>query len=52
LCWRRHAFLKYPGTITVSIGPAIASAGLSADALTRQAEDWIESEMLRLSDAS
>ena len=47
-CWRRNAFLTYPGTITVSIGPPIDSRGIKAEALTRQAEDWIESEMPRL----
>jgi 1-acyl-sn-glycerol-3-phosphate acyltransferase len=46
--WRRNAFLKYPGTITVSIGHAIDSHGMKAEALTRQAEAWIESEMPRL----
>ncbi len=47
-CWRRKAFLKYPGLITVSIGPPIDSGGLKADVLTRQAEAWIETEMPRL----
>ena len=47
-CWRRKAFLKYPGTVTVSIGAAIDSRGLKAATLTRQAEDWIEAEMRRL----
>ncbi|HEV8518356.1 MAG TPA: lysophospholipid acyltransferase family protein, partial [Burkholderiales bacterium] len=47
-CWRRNSFLKYPGTITVSIGKAIASRGQKADALTRQVETWIESEMQQL----
>ena len=46
--WRRKAFLKYPGTITVSIGHAIDSRGMKATALTRQVEAWIESEMPRL----
>ncbi len=46
--WRREAFLKYPGTVTVSIGHAIDSRGMKAEALTRQVEDWIESEMRRL----
>jgi len=46
--WRRNAFLKYPGTITVSIGRAIDSRGMKAEALTRRAEAWIESEMPRL----
>ena len=47
-CWRRKAFVKYPGTVTVSIGKAIDSRGMKAETLTRQAEDWIESEMQRL----
>lgn len=46
--WRRKTFLKYPGTITVSIGDAIDSRGMKAEALTRQVEAWIESEMPRL----
>ena len=47
-CWRRKAFLKYPGTVTVSIGPAIDSRGMKADELTRRIEEWIESEIPRL----
>jgi len=47
-CWRRHAFRKYPGTITVSIGKPIDSRGKKAAQLTREVEDWIESEMARL----
>jgi len=50
-CWRRKAFLKYPGTITVSIGKPLASVGVKADALTRSAENWIEAEMLQLASA-
>ncbi len=47
--WRRNAFLKYPGTITVSIGAAIDAVDLSAEELNRKVEDWIEAEMQRLS---
>jgi 1-acyl-sn-glycerol-3-phosphate acyltransferase len=46
--WRRRAFLKYPGTVTVSIGPAIDSAGLSTEEINRRVEEWIEGEMRRL----
>ncbi len=46
--WGRNAFLKYPGTITVSIGTPIAPGGLDAGALNRQVETWIEEEMRRL----
>lgn len=47
-CWPRNSFLKYPGLITVSIGPAIAAAGLEPSELNRRVEDWIESESARL----
>ena len=47
-CWRRNAFVKRPGLVTVSIGPAIESQGLSADELNRRVQDWIEGEMRRL----
>ncbi len=46
--WRRRAFLKYPGTVTVSVGPAIDSTGLSADEINARAAAWIEAEMRRL----
>ncbi|CAG0981220.1 1-acyl-sn-glycerol-3-phosphate acyltransferase [Rhodocyclaceae bacterium] len=47
--WRRKAFLKRPGTVTVSIGPAIDPAGLSAEDINLRAETWIENEMRRIS---
>jgi 1-acyl-sn-glycerol-3-phosphate acyltransferase len=47
-CWPRHAFRKYPGTITVSIGRPIDTHGRKADAVTREVEAWIEAEMRRL----
>jgi 1-acyl-sn-glycerol-3-phosphate acyltransferase len=47
--WRRKAFLKRPGMVTISIGPAIDPAGLSADDVAQRAETWIENEMQRIS---
>jgi 1-acyl-sn-glycerol-3-phosphate acyltransferase len=47
-CWRRNAFVKRPGLITVSIGPVLSSEGLTADELNRRVQDWIETEMKRL----
>ena len=47
--WPRQAFLKQPGTITVSIGPAFDATGMSEVEVNRQAEAWIEDEMHRLS---
>jgi 1-acyl-sn-glycerol-3-phosphate acyltransferase len=43
--WARNAFLKQPGTITMSIGKPIDPAGLKADEINHQIEEWIESEM-------
>ena len=47
-CWPRKAFIKYPGVVEVSIGAPIPSIGREADELTKQVEQWIESEMHRL----
>jgi len=49
--WGKNAFVKYPGTITVSIGPVMHPAGMAPDALNRKAEDWIENEVTRLGNA-
>ena len=46
--WRRNAFLKRPGEITVSVGPAIDPAGLEASEVSARAEAWVEAEMRRL----
>ncbi len=46
--WPKHAFLKHPGTITVSIGPVISSQGKKTDALNEEVKAWIESEMKQL----
>ncbi len=46
--WPRHAFLKYPGTITLSIGPPIETQGLKAGEINARVEAWIESEMAKL----
>lgn len=50
--WPKNAFIKRPGTVTVSIGPAIEPAGRSAAELTRATEAWIEAEMARLPPAA
>ena len=47
--WRRHAFLKKPGTVTVSIGPAIDPTGKTVEEVNRLAEHWIETEMRHIS---
>jgi len=47
--WGRNAFFKQPGLITVSIGPAIDPAGLSAEDVNSRARAWMEAEMARIS---
>ena len=46
--WGRNSFLKYPGTITMSIGAPIAAAGVQATDLNHQVQNWIETEMKQL----
>lgn len=46
--WGKNAFLKYPGTITVSIGRPIDARGMKVGELNQQVEAWIESEMQRI----
>ncbi|MEO1895605.1 MAG: lysophospholipid acyltransferase family protein [Methylococcales bacterium] len=43
--WPRYSFLKYPGTITIRIGPVIASEGRKAIELNYEAETWVETAM-------
>lgn len=46
--WGRNAFLKYPGTIVMSIGQPIDPRGLKAEEINQRAEEWIEAEVQRL----
>ena len=47
--WPRQAFLKTPGTVTISIGPAFDATGMRESEINRRVEQWIEAEMRRLS---
>ena len=47
--WPRQAFLKTPGTVTVSIGPAFDATGMTEAEVNQRAEAWIEDEMHRIS---
>lgn len=47
--WGRQSFFKYPGVITMSIGAPIDPAGLKAEEINQRVEDWIETEVTRLS---
>ena len=46
--WGKSSFIKKPGTITVSVGKPIETAGLKPDALNQMVENWIENEMGQL----
>ncbi|HRH80261.1 MAG TPA: lysophospholipid acyltransferase family protein [Thiobacillaceae bacterium] len=43
--WGKSAFTKYPGEITVAIGPPIETAGRKAGEVNAAAEAWIEARM-------
>ena len=49
-CWPRYSFLKYPGTITVKIGPMIESAGRKASEINQQAEAWVANALQEMSE--
>lgn len=44
-CWPKDSFIKKPGLVTVSIGPAIEQANHTHDELMQLVETWIEAEM-------
>ena len=50
--WPRNSFLKFPGIVTVSIGPPIDTRGLDAEEVNRRVERWIEAEMRRIDAAA
>lgn len=43
--WGRRKFKKYPGTISVCIGPAIETRGKKIREVNKKAETWIENKM-------
>ena len=46
--WPKNSFVKRPGEITVSIGPAIYTESITPEEANKFAKDWIESEMLKI----
>ncbi len=52
LLWPRHQFIKYPGEITVRIGPMIDPAGLNRDEINAKLESWIRRQMDELNDGA
>jgi 1-acyl-sn-glycerol-3-phosphate acyltransferase len=46
--WPRRSFIKRPGVIKICIGPSIETKNKSAHKILAEAEQWIESEMTRI----
>ena len=49
--WPKHSFIKYPGTITVSIGEPFNANGLDASDIKQKVESWIRSELKEIGDS-
>ncbi len=49
--WGRNSFLKYPGTITMSIGAPISAEGEQPGTLNDKVQHWIETEMKQIQDS-
>ena len=48
LVWPRNSLLKFPGRVTVRIGPPIDASGQTAEQVMRHVEDWIEAQVTEL----
>ena len=49
--WGKNAIIKFPGQITVSIGPKIETKGLTPDKLNKMVETWISNEIKKIGTA-
>lgn len=49
--WPRHSVLKRKGKITVRIGPPIFPEGKTPEEINKEAQAWIEGEMIKISSA-
>lgn len=47
--WPKNSMLKRPGVIKMHIGQPMQAAGLKPDILNQQVENWIETEMQKIS---
>lgn len=50
--WPKHSIIKWPGTITVSIGPVINGYGRKPNEIRAEVEKWIEDKVAEISDSS
>lgn len=49
LFWPRRQFVKYPGTITVCIGPPIDSRGKKPETINTEVKAWIDTKLKQIS---
>lgn len=47
--WPKHSFIKYPGTITISIGEPVNAFGMQPEEVKEKVEGWIKQEMKEIS---
>ena len=45
LYWPGKSFIKYPGTVEVAVGPAIATKGRTVDEVHAESTSWLEAKM-------
>lgn len=51
-CWPSKSYTKYPGLVTVSLGPLIQTEGKRSKDVMKEVEEWIEAEMKKIGDKS
>ena len=47
-CWPRHSYIKYPGTITLSIGEPFNVDGMDSGEINDRVKTWIETEVKKM----
>jgi 1-acyl-sn-glycerol-3-phosphate acyltransferase len=50
-CWPRHSYIKYPGTITVSVGQPFSVEGLNPGEINDKVKNWIVAEVEKMPSA-
>ncbi|PCJ87731.1 MAG: 1-acyl-sn-glycerol-3-phosphate acyltransferase [Thiotrichaceae bacterium] len=48
--WPKHSFIKWPGTITISIGPMINTENKTAREILSETHEWIETKTQQISE--
>ena len=48
LFWPKASYLRFPGKITMKVGPEIITKNKSNDQITQEASEWIETTCMKL----